>query len=292
MAFFSLFVVGGICFILFQQLVIVDVAHNWNESWVEKAEEAEREEADGGKKWYGAILVSCFLLFGVWLGLIIWMFIDFTDCPENTAFVSLTLILPVIITIVQLTGQEGSLLSSAMVAAWASWLCLSAVSKNPDASCNPRLGNLDAFDITVGLGATILSAVWAGWSYTAEDKLNLRAKPEDGTTYGSTAVGGNGDDGEGKVTGIVTGGGNENIAEEDEDEEPATWTLNVALMFVICWQSMVLTQWGGIIADGTVANPTSGRISMWMIITSQWVAMLLYLWTIVAPRLFPDRDFS
>ena len=114
-----------------------------------------------------------------------------------------------------------------------------------------------------------------------------------------------------KVTGIVTGTDSpgtdgdyhrtEGSTDNHDDEEPGdadpqklsnSWVLNVALMFVVCWKSMVLTQWGGIVANGTVANPSSGRISMWMIIASQWIAMTLYLWTLIAPRLFPDRDFS
>jgi hypothetical protein len=31
---------------------------------------------------------------------------------------------------------------------------------------------------------------------------------------------------------------------------------------------------------------------MWMNITASWACSLLYTWTIVAPRVFPDRDFS
>ena len=55
---------------------------------------------------------------------------------------------------------------------------------------------------------------------------------------------------------------------------------------------MALTSWGAIEKNGDIANPNVGEASMWMLIVSQWVALLLYLWTLVAPRLFPDRDFS
>jgi hypothetical protein len=34
-----------------------------------------------------------------------------------------------------------------------------------------------------------------------------------------------------------------------------------------------------------------GPVNMIMIAISQWMALLLYAWTLVAPRLFPDRDF-
>jgi len=63
----------------------------------------------------------------------------------------------------------------------------------------------------------------------------------------------------------------------------------------------MLTGWGSIQGvveqdDGeehhTAANPTVSRVNMAMVAVSQWCALVLYAWTLVAPRLFPDRDFS
>ena len=73
------------------------------------------------------------------------------------------------------------------------------------------------------------------------------------------------------------------------------WKLNVVLALIACWVAMTLTGWGtieGIDQDSHAANPQVGRVNMAMIGVSQWMAMLLYIWTLVAPRLFPDRDFS
>jgi len=55
---------------------------------------------------------------------------------------------------------------------------------------------------------------------------------------------------------------------------------------------MSLTSWGEIVGDGTAANASVGRVGMWIVISSQWFVLTLYLWTLMAPRLFPDRDFS
>lgn len=71
-----------------------------------------------------------------------------------------------------------------------------------------------------------------------------------------------------------------------------SWKMNIVLAFICCWFAMVLTSWGQIQSGGSVANPLSGKASMWMVISSQWLILLLYLWTLVAPKLFPDRDFS
>ena len=77
------------------------------------------------------------------------------------------------------------------------------------------------------------------------------------------------------------------------------WKLNAILCIVTCWVAASLTAWGYIEItvsdeDGTfaAANPQVGRINMTMIGVSQWIAILLYGWSLVAPYLFPDYDFS
>lgn len=114
-----------------------------------------------------------------------------------------------------------------------------------------------------------------------------------------------------KVTGVVT---NLNYGSNTTDEEsPAetatateststtdnankpvsvTWKLNLVLAVISCFYAMSLTGWGSINSGGNAANPSAGSVGMWMIIASQWLVMALYLWTLVAPRLFPDREFS
>ena len=55
---------------------------------------------------------------------------------------------------------------------------------------------------------------------------------------------------------------------------------------------MALTGWGSIQGSGDVADPLVGKTSMWIIVVSQWFILGLYLWTLLAPRLLPGRDFS
>ena len=71
-----------------------------------------------------------------------------------------------------------------------------------------------------------------------------------------------------------------------------SWKLNFVLASVSCWYAMALTGWGSIESGGNVADPLVGKTSMWLIVGSQWFILALYLWTLIAPRLFPGRDFS
>jgi hypothetical protein len=116
--------VGSIIYILIQQIIFIDLAYNWNDSWVVKADTAEAEEGAGrGKKWLVAILVSCAILFiGSIVGIAL-LFIYFNGCSSNEAFIAVTLIMSIIITAAQLFGGEGSLLSSALITCYATYLC-------------------------------------------------------------------------------------------------------------------------------------------------------------------------
>ena len=224
----------------------------------------------------------------------------------------------------QLTGNEGNLLSVSCISAWAVFLCYTAVIKNPDTTCNPKAGAASPVSIAYGLLLTLISLSWAGWSYTAEDKLvdtktarnsstdnehNDTPPPDsqvDATESGTSTK-------QRDVTGVVVTqtasdttitddncilvdiGATENqVTEATETTQSSNaWKLNVALAVVSCWCAMTLTQWGVVEAnDGTIAHRNVGHISMWVIIGSQWFVMTLYLWTLMAPRLFPNRDFS
>ena len=44
--------------------------------------------------------------------------------------------------------------------------------------------------------------------------------------------------------------------------------------------------------EGDAAAPMAGLITMWLNIAAQWALFLLYEWTLVAPLLYPGRDFS
>lgn len=55
---------------------------------------------------------------------------------------------------------------------------------------------------------------------------------------------------------------------------------------------MVLTNWATLQANSQISSPKNGDAAMWLQAAGEWIAILLYVWTLVAPKLFPDRDFS
>lgn len=56
--------------------------------------------------------------------------------------------------------------------------------------------------------------------------------------------------------------------------------------------SMLITNWGSPRVDADSSNayqPT--KLSFWVKISLSWVTALLYTWTLIAPKLFPQRSF-
>lgn len=107
--------------------------------------------------------------------------------------------------------------------------------------------------------------------------------------------------------------------DDDEEDEPQPgnaggvqpdgrlWYFHVVMAAGALYMAMLLTNWGtGSVRDEAGTSPSSsgsgstvvvhssstGYAQMWVKIASQWVAIAIYVWTLIAPRCFPDRDFS
>jgi hypothetical protein len=145
-----------------------------------------------------------------------------------------------------------------------------------------------------------MSLLWTGYSHTANKTVGGRNEEDVEDTIAPS-----GESEHPKVGGVVVdasyGATSPNTPLNDEQRasiasDPTyfnnSWKLNAILALISCWYSMALTGWGTIEKRGNIANPDVSEVSMWMLIASQWIALLLYLWTLIAPKLFPDRDFS
>eukprot|EP00545_Synedropsis_sp_CCMP1620_P004977 CAMPEP_0119008362 /NCGR_PEP_ID=MMETSP1176-20130426/3636_1 /TAXON_ID=265551 /ORGANISM="Synedropsis recta cf, Strain CCMP1620" /LENGTH=459 /DNA_ID=CAMNT_0006960677 /DNA_START=78 /DNA_END=1457 /DNA_ORIENTATION=- len=291
---------GASVFVVLQQVILIDVAYNWNDDWVEKSNEADRISYGSGGGWLKAIVGTCVLLYSCAIVGISILYHFFDGCPENTWVITLTLLGIIAMTGIQVAGQDGSLLTSSVMALYATYLCYSVVSKNPNGSCNPQLGQNDVWGIVIGLTLTAVSLAWTGFSWSAEHRLTVDAVQ---STKSMTPA----------TSNPNPDGINLDVPFLDAEQQPATglvmeqseggascggtdiWKLNAVMALVCCWVAMILTGWGtleDLNESHNAANPTAGRVNMAMIGVSQWIAIGLYSWTLLAPRLFPDRDFS
>jgi hypothetical protein len=315
----------SLVFIIIQQIILIDLAYNWNDNWIGKADMADRLQWGSGAVWLRATLGVCALFYILAFTGIGVLHYYFSGCIMNDIIIYCTALGIIAVTVVQLSGFEGSLLTSSVISIYAVYLCYSAISKNPHSACNPQLANdNDPWGMCIGLLLTAVSLAWTGWSWTAEDRLSstdgvTKARSLNRTSNSASNFRRghdplldlddpflNYDDEDRPPSGLALGSSSSYDGSEDIIFLHSTevWKLNAILALVCCWVSMTLTGWGSIIivaseSDGstdtnthTAANPMIGRVNMIMIAISQWVALLLYTWTLIAPRLFPDRDFS
>ena len=260
--FIALSRIGATLFLILQQIILIDLAYKWNETWVENSVNADSIDYGSGSKWLIAIVLAIIVLYSGCLVAFILLFQNFTGCPTNTALIWVTLFLIVGITAIQLNSEGGNLLTSAVLSTYAVYLLISAVSHNPNAECNPFMGDNGSFEIVIGLCLTFVSCVWTGWSWTDEriftttgmkqnpnpptstsslspetSRNRNRNRPLDGLDIPmleeqSNYVGGVVMDSSDEMNGMVM----------EHNEE--LWKLNVVLMLVSCWITVSLTGWG------------------------------------------------
>lgn len=301
---------GAAIFVVLQMVVIVDLAYAVNEWFVAQSNAdsiaAYQPQGDGG---FFANLFSCggldealttllsisVLLFAAAITGIVLLFVYYSACPVTTAFVAMTLVLCVAATLTQLFAETGNLLTSASVSAYAVFIAYTAVSRIPNRRCNPFLRNNDILGIVLGLGLALVSLAWTTHSTSAavanildttDNPMSRELVPQSAGNAGEDA---DNDDEEGGSLEVIAppiecldGGDTENMR------------FNLSLALVAMYIACQLTSWGtwtkGV--ESSLSSPLAGAVASWMNISAIFVIFLVYFWTLIAPWLFPDRDFS
>jgi len=77
-----------------------------------------------------------------------------------------------------------------------------------------------------------------------------------------------------------------------EKQYRSHWFFHLVMAMGGIFMAMLLTNWGQNNGGDQLSNSDVSIESMWIKIVSSWLTYLLFLWTILAPFFFPDRDFS
>uniref|UniRef100_A0AAZ3RX86 Serine incorporator 2 n=2 Tax=Oncorhynchus tshawytscha TaxID=74940 RepID=A0AAZ3RX86_ONCTS len=293
-------VVGSFIFIVIQLILLIDFAHSWNKIWVGNAEEGN------SKCWFAGLLSFTFLHYALAFTSVVLFYIYYTQpngCTEHKVFISLNLIFSVIISIVSILPKvqeaqpQSGLLQASLISLYTMYVTWSAMTNNPNRKCNPSLLSLvsnvssseptptsapgqvqwwDAQSI-VGLVIFLFCTLYASIRSSSNTQVNKLMQTEEGGSYG-----GEGEVGEDDVRRAV-----------DNEEEGVSYSYSF-FHFHLCLASlyimMTLTNWYQ--PDTTTQAMQSSMPAVWVKISSSWLGLGLYLWTLLAPLMFPDRDFS
>jgi len=271
-------------FLLLQILLVIDFAYTWNDTWISYSENNEDEGLCG---WRLAIVASAASMYIVSIVSWVLFYIYFgkPECPGQQAVISVTLILCVILTVVSCSkiAPHGTLLTSAAVTAYSTYLCYSALASHPDGKCNPYAGRTGESFGSLLVGIAVAAISMASTAYNAAgSKEALVGKDPSASDLDKP----------------LDDAAKSSDPEEEEEVQPESWWYFHAMM-VACafYMSMLLTDWSSQPASvGMPAVPgqfSVGLPSFWVKLSSQWICLLMYAWTLLAPYLLRDtRDFG
>ncbi|CAF0745212.1 unnamed protein product [Adineta steineri] len=304
--------IGGFMFILVQLLLSIDFVHSWNESWIDHVE-------SGSKKHGYGLLFFTFLFYALSITGIVLFYVyyapDRNICRLHTFFISFNLCLCFIFSIISILPRvreynaSCGLLQSSFVSLYVVYYTWSAMGNNPDERCNPSIRSLihptnstttpspnptrqqNLFDpITIiGLimfGIALFYSVFTTSRNNRAKKLFLTSSSNDySTILDDTSVS---DD-------RLLGDDDDKTHQQVYDDESRSVSYSYSLfhfMFVLAtlYAMMTLTNWYQPAKNFSTYN--NNLASLWVKIVSSWICVVLYIWTCIAPALFPDRDFS
>jgi len=284
--------VSGI-FLLLQIIILIEFAYQWNANWVSDE-----------KGWYWQTLAVCFLLYGASVVLAVFEFRWFTDglsgdCKLEQFLIGFTIALTCTVTLISISKwcKHGALLPSGVVTLYCFYLCYNALTSDPS-TCN-TLQQQTTAQIIVGIIIAGVTVTYASWNLSNSSTIfgvdEEEVKEHEDVEAPKAAAG---DD---KAMGAAASGDKKDDAASGEDpdgpeDEMTEWRRKRNLKFHIVmavasmYVSMLLTSWGS--ADTSNVSYDLSNVAMWIKIVSLWVTILLYSWTLLAPYLFPDRDFG
>lgn len=182
-------VIGATVFILIGLVLLIDFAHSWSETCTEKWEMSDSSmwkwiliASTGGM--YAAVITLTGIMYGFFAG---------AHCSLNQFFISFNLALCILITIlcihpaVQAANPRSGLAQASMVAAYCTYLIMSAVANHIDGKCNPlhrdTPGSVDATkNTTVVLGAvfTFLAIAYSTSRAATQSRALVGKRRKDG----------------------------------------------------------------------------------------------------------------
>ncbi|XP_041001006.1 serine incorporator 3 [Juglans microcarpa x Juglans regia] len=268
---------GAGLFLLVQVIILLDCTHSWNDAWVEKDEQ----------KWYIALLavsVGCYIAAFAFSGILfIWFNPSGNDCGLNVFFIVMTMILAFVFAVIALhPAVNGSLLPASVISLYCAYVCYTGLASEPrDYACN-GLNNkskaVTASTLILGMLTTILSVLYS--AVRAGSSTTFLSPPSSPKSVVKKP--------------LLEAEEMEEGKEKSKETEARPVSYSYAFFHVIfalasMYSAMLLSGWTNSSESSDLIDV--GWTSVWVRICTEWVTAVLYIWSLVAPMLCPDREF-
>ncbi|XP_054639341.1 serine incorporator 1 [Dunckerocampus dactyliophorus] len=312
---------GALFFIVIQLVLLVDFAHSWNESWLDKMENGH------SKGWYAALLAVTIINYILSFIAVVLFFIFYTkadDCFINKFFISFNMLFCMVASVisvlrkVQESQPRSGLLQSSIITLYTMYLTWSAMSNEPDRTCNPSLLSIfqqmtaptlapvemenqtavviigteepiltspylqwwDAQSI-VGLAIFVLCIIYSSIRSSSTSQVNkLTMASKDSTILAE----------DGNLDSSEETNGPRRVKDNEQDLVQYSYSFFHFMLFLASlYIMMTLTNWYSPNADYSISSKWP---AVWVKISSSWLCLCLYVWTLLAPIILTNRDFS
>lgn len=314
-------VIGAGLFIMIQLVLLVDFAHNWSEACLEKWEETN------DKKWQLVIIGGSFALYATAITLtgLMYGFFGSPGCSLNLFLITFNLVLGIFATaaaihpLIQESNPRSGLSQAAMVVVYTTYLITSAVAHEPKdmlgndgARCNP-IGRSGTQQTSVIVGAlfTFLALVYSTSRAAAQGKALIidsdyepinaasavpltSSQPPFQPQMRSDTLARAVESGALRSSALDADPSNSGVNDDEREVTAYHYTI-FHLIFAIAsmYVAMLLTDWNTVSppsdVDGGLVMLGQSMVAVWVKAVSAWVCIGLYVWTLVAPLLFPTR---
>ncbi|XP_061687306.1 serine incorporator 1 isoform X2 [Syngnathoides biaculeatus] len=321
---YACFVMGtaaSFFFIVIQLVLLVDFAHSWNESWLEKMENGN------SRGWYAALVVVTVINYILSLIAVVLFFIFYTkpdDCFINKFFISFNTFFCFGASVISVLGKvqefhpRSGLLQSSIITLYATFLTWSAMSNEPVQTCNPSLLSIihhiavpifappeienQTAVVIIGTEEPIPTSPYLHW-WDAQSIVGLaifvlciifssirssRTSQVNKLTMASKDSAILAEDG--SVDSSEKASRQRRVKDNEQDLVQYSYSFFHFMLFLASlYIMMTLTNWYSPNADYTI---TSKWPTVWVKITCSWLCVTLYIWTLVAPMILTNRDFN
>eukprot|EP00744_Colponema_vietnamica_P003917 GILI01005935.1.p1 GENE.GILI01005935.1~~GILI01005935.1.p1 ORF type:complete len:412 (-),score=47.10 GILI01005935.1:118-1353(-) len=290
--FFTVFawfaLVFSVVYLILQLVIFLGFSYDLND-WL------RNHEGGAAKIVLIGATILMFLSTLVGTGFMYYWFGDDKSCVEGQMMITLTLLSAVLYTILGIFAPNGSLFPSAIVFLYTMWTIFTSLTSGfPDhGTCNRLASEPTSWKLGISAAMSGLSLAYACTAGGASRENFTGASNQMSDIGGDNLA-----SAEGGVT--TQSQAYEAGASEEEDKTFAnhlSW-FHLLMCLGSFYMSMLVTNWYITKGDGSSASSSdvsevdTGTTSMWTKFASALLCILLYFWTLIAPMIFSDRDFS
>ena len=248
--------IASLIFLLYEMILIIDLAYSWNKSWTDQYSASE------SGNWAIILIVTTVIFYSIGIiACIYWLMSDIEWWKMCNILATISF--AILCAFITANGFviNGSIFTCAIMFGANMLICGSLTAKTPGSETWICL-------ILLFIVLIYISSVTVDKKEGKDVIKNLSAQ--------------------------VMETKDEYDAIDHEDSNPevtmATGLYHLLMTFASMYYAMLLTNWGGFTKGNEDFSSEMCGIRARFI--TQWAANGLFLWSLVAPRIFPDRDFS